>query len=30
LGVFFVVDEVLGEGFGHQVFDFLLLFVEIC
>jgi hypothetical protein len=25
LGVFFVVDEVLGEGLAHQIFDFFLL-----
>jgi len=28
LRVFFVVDEVLGEGFGHQGFDFFFLFVR--
>ena len=30
LGVFFVVDEILGEGFGHEVFDFFFLFAETC
>jgi hypothetical protein len=25
LGVFFIVDEVLGEGFAHQIFDFFFL-----
>jgi hypothetical protein len=29
LGIFFIVDEVLGEGLGHEVFDFFFLSARV-